>query len=488
MRSRRYVMRRRQAGGVRALAVGLAGAALSADIRAEECRAHAPARVLPANALPPPGAPFEGYPSVGRAQKVRIAEESLAASARALVQTPLDSAAQVGGRTAERLIIRAREAAPRPRFNLAAHLAPDADDLGGTAGGPPVPARLTLLPSSEASVQALLGLIATAERRIDLMMYGWDDDPTGREVAEALAVRARRGVPVRLLVDRTGFLIHNAAVAHDRPTFLDALRTVPNVTVIEPPGAFFRFDHRKLALIDGRIAWSGGMILTEVARRRWHNLAFLAEGPIVAAYAQAFEERWSEVGGCPAGPNPVLDAWRPCDRPNASVRLIATDVRARSLKAAIYHAVDHARHHIYLENPYFSDEVLTDKLVAARKRGVDVCAVLTLRGNVRRLNRYETLTANRLLRGGVRVWLYPAMTHVKAMSADGVWAYLGTGNFDELSLRNNREIGLSVTSPEVVGQLDRSVFLPDMADSQELTDLLPMPRGRLFLELFALWY
>jgi cardiolipin synthase A/B len=92
------------------------------------------------------------------------------------------------------------------------------------------------------------------------------------------------------------------------------------------------------------------------------------------------------------------------------------------------------------------------------------------------------------LRGGVRVWLYPAMTHVKAMSADGVWAYLGTGNFDELSLRNNREFSLSVTSPEVAGQLDRSIFLPDMAASQELTDLLPMPKNRLFLELFALWY
>jgi hypothetical protein len=96
---------RRQVGGVQALAVGLAGAALSADVRAEEGRAHAHPRVLPANALPPLGAPFEGYPPVGRAQKVRIAEESLGASARA----PLDSAAQVGGRTAERLIVRARE-------------------------------------------------------------------------------------------------------------------------------------------------------------------------------------------------------------------------------------------------------------------------------------------------------------------------------------------------------------------------------------------
>ena len=77
-----------------------------------------------------------------------------------------------------------------------------------------------------------------------------------------------------------------------------------------------------------------------------------------------------------------------------------------------------------------------------------------------------TLTANRLLRGGVRVYLFPAMTHVKAMSADGVWAYIGTGNFDELSLRNNREVGLSVTGARGRPRARPSLFLPDMAVSR----------------------
>jgi cardiolipin synthase len=334
-------------------------------------------------------------------------------------------------------------------------------------------------------MQALLGLIATAERRIDLMMYGWEDDPTGREVAWALAERARRGVRVRLLVDRTAYLIHNAPAARHECTFIDALRDVPNVSVIQPAGALCRFDHRKLAVVDGRVAWSGGMILTEVARRRWHNFAFLAEGPVVDQYACLFEERWCEQGGCP---EPGFCSPPPALGPNSCVRLIRTDVCERSLKDSIYHAVDHAQHHIYIENPYFSDEILVDKLVAARARGVDVRAVLTLRGNVERMNRYSMLTANRLLCGGVRVYLFPAMTHVKALSADGVWAYIGTGNFDELSLRNNREVGLSVTGLEVVGTLDQVLFLPDMAVSQELTAPLPGPRHRLLLEVFALWY
>jgi phosphatidylserine/phosphatidylglycerophosphate/cardiolipin synthase-like enzyme len=481
MRRGRQVAGRRRAVAARALVLGLAGVWLSGT-----AMAAGPRRVTPENALQPPGASFEGYPEIGRAQRAAIAREVIVGSARSVACTPLASVRHVVGRTVERLSVRGREVStslidPRPWFDDGPGL-----DLAGDAGGPPFPARLTLLPSSEAAVQALLAQVAAASRRVDLMIYGWEDDPTGREVAAALADRARQGVRVRLLVDRGGFITHNPGAADGRGTFLDALRTVPNVSVIEPENPFLRFDHRKLALVDGRVAWTGGMILTEVARRRWQNLAFLAEGPIVAEYAALFEARWCEVGGCPEGPvAPEATAAPP---PNATVRMIRTDAGERSLKSALYHAVDHARCHIYLANPYFSDEILTDKLVEARERGVDVRAILTLRGNMRLLNQYSALTANRLLRGGVRVYLYPAMTHVKAMSADGDWAYLGTGNFDELSLRNNREVGLSVTSPEVVGELDRTVFLPDMAASQELTALLPVPRNRVLLELFSLWY
>jgi cardiolipin synthase len=306
-------------------------------------------------------------------------------------------------------------------------------------------------------------------------------------VAGALEAAARRGVVVRLLVDRAGFLIHNRSAAIGAPTFLDQLRQTTNIQLIEPNNPFLRFDHRKLALIDGGLAWSGGMILTEVARRSWENLAFLAEGPVVDQYAALFEERWRSVGGCPAGPARVQSSPMSIV-PNASVRMIRTDVRDRSLRDAIFHAIDHARHHIYAENCYFSDEVLAAKLVSARERGVDVRVVTTQRGSVARLNKYVTLTANRLLRGGVRVYLAPGMTHVKAMSVDGTWSYLGTGNFDELSLRNNREVGLSVSSTVVTCELDETIFLPDIRRAEELRALLPLPEHWPILELFALWY
>jgi len=443
------------------------------------------AATLPANAVPLPGQ--TEYPVIGRAQTVAVVKEAIGATFRESIQRPLHSLRMVIGRSTERLGVRARELTSRlGSARPAAHHADTGDgNLDARLGSPPIPANLTLLTSSEAAVQGLLAQISAAKCRVDLMIYGWEDDPTGREVGDALAVAARRGVRVRLLVDRGGFLIHNPAAAKHQPTFLDRLATVPGVTVIEPTDSFLRFDHRKLAVIDGTTAWSGGMILTEVARKSWENLAFLAQGPIVGQYAAVFEERWRDVGGVPAGP---LTFANTTTTPNANVRLIGTDAGDRSLKSTIYHAIDHARHHIYLENPYFSDTILAEKLIAASGRGVDVRVIVTLRGNVPRLNHYVVLTANRLRRGGVHVYLAPGMTHVKAMSADGVWAYLGTGNFDELSLRNNREVGLSVISPGIVSELDRSIFLPDFHEDEELTAPMPWPKDWIKLELLKLWF
>ena len=448
-------------------------------------------RPIPENARLRPGIDTEGYPPIGRRQAIAVLGETAGASVGAFVRSPLASTGQVIGRGAERLVVRAREltawagsAQASSRFGRRGDGVIDAP-----FGSPRMPATITLLPSSEEAIQRLLALIGSPARRIDLMMYAWEDDPTGREVAQALESAAGRGVRVRLLVDRGAFLLHNPAAAEGRPTFLDRLRVVPGVALIEPDDPFLRFDHRKLAVVDGRVAWTGGMILTEVARRKWENLAFLAEGPVASQYSALFEDRWREVGGAPGLPatDPRLLPSTPT-RSNAVVRLVRTDVRERSLKDAIYHAVDHARCRIYLENPYFSDDLLADKLVAARRRGVDVRAVLTLRGNVTSLNRYVVLTANRLLRGGVRVYLAPGMTHVKALSVDGSWCYLGTGNFDELSLRNNREVGLSISSPEVTGALDATLFQPDVAEAQELTGLLPRPEHWPLLRLFALWF
>ena len=440
-------------------------------------RAGGPApRGLPANATQPEGASFERQ--IAPEQRAAFVRGVLRDSAREFFERPFATVFKNVGRSAERVRVRLAEAVP---FD-----APGPGRGDPEAGGPLTPARVTPLFGSGPAYEALLGLVRSATVRIDLMMYSWDDDSAGRAVADALVARASAGVAVRVVVDRGSFVSGsgNAHAVRGCPTFLDALRATPNVRLIEAPDPFLRFDHRKVAVVDDRVVWTGGMIFTAPALARWHNFAFLAEGPVVAQYAALFDDRWESLGGCRTSRRPPTGEVAP----NACVRVVRTDDRVRTLKEAVYGAVDSAGHHVYVENCYFSDQILVKKLVSARARGVDVRAVLTLRGDVRLLNEFSGLVANRLLRGGARVYLYPAMTHVKALSVDGKLAYLGTGNFDELSLRNNREVGLTVRGPSLVADIERDLFLRDMAASEELHAPLPPPPRPLLLGLFSLWY
>jgi cardiolipin synthase len=431
---------------------------------------HAP-RELPPYAVQPPGASFER--TVDRRQYLRMIRETLRATCDEFALAPLRSLEISSARLAERIGTRIAGCVP--------HSPVPPGHQCQEAGGPCTPARLTMLYDSRPAYEALLALIASARCRIDLMMFGWGDDPAGRPVAAALIERARAGVLVRVMIDRGGFVIGETnahVIVGGEPSFLDALGAEPNVRLIQTPDQGFRFDHRKLAVIDDRVAWSGSLILTKPSVERWHNVNYIAEGPIVAQLDAIFAERWESLGGCRAPvctPAPIADDIIP----NAMVRIVRTDVDPpiRTLKEAVYGAVDTARLHIYLENPYFDDQILIKKLVAARARGVDVRAILTMRGDVKTMNKFAALTANALLRGGARVYLYPAMTHVKAMAVDGTMAYIGTGNYDDLSLRNNREVSLTVRGPEIVPEIEEDLFLRDMAVSEELHALLPLTRG-----------
>jgi cardiolipin synthase len=450
----------------------------STFVAAAAGRDHAP-REVPTNAVQPPEASFEKH--ISRGQKVLLVKDLIRSTASEAAHCPLRSAALGARRLTERFGVLVAESVP------VLPIPPTHQDP--EAGGPCTQALLTPLFDSEPAYRALMDLIPTSRYRIDLMIFGWDDDDAGRPVAFALIERARAGVPVRVMVDRGGYVTGegNSKVARGCPTYLDALKAEPNVRVIETPDACARFDHRKVAVVDDRIVWTGGMILTRPALYRWHNFAFLAEGPIVPQYAAIFAERWAELGGEPATTCPSASETAQAV-PNAAVRMVRTDIGHRSLKESVYGAVDSAKHHIYLENPYFSDQILVKKLAAASGRGVDVRAVLTLRGDIRLMNKLSTITANHLFRAGAKVYLYPAMTHVKAMSVDGTLAYIGTGNFDELSLRNNREVALTVRGPELIRQIDEGLFLRDIAASEELHALLPWPKGWLFLEATSIWY
>jgi cardiolipin synthase len=116
---------------------------------------------------------------------------------------------------------------------------------------------------------------------------------------------------------------------------------------------------------------------------------------------------------------------------------------------------------------------------------VDVRAVFTFSTRNDEVNRANRVVATRLRRAGVRVYVYPIMTHVKAAAVDGCWAYLGTGNFDMLSLRHNREIGLSVSAGPLIEEVEERLFETDFRPEWELTHPLPLTCYDYLCELLA---
>ena len=84
------------------------------------------------------------------------------------------------------------------------------------------------------------------------------------------------------------------------------------------------------------------------------------------------------------------------------------------------------------------------------------------------------MTANRLLAAGVRVYLYPGRVHTKAALIDGCWAYLGSGNFDLLSLYRNHEDGVVFGPGPIINEIEQTLFQPDFNPDWELRAPLPL--------------
>jgi cardiolipin synthase len=343
------------------------------------------------------------------------------------------------------------------------------------------PAQVEIELDGATSLRILEALIDSARQRIDVLMYQWDSDALGWAIAQRLANRAAclgagpdGGPSVRVLVDGGGTLIHappEAKTAAQANEVLGWLIQQPHVQVLRNHNGLGHFDHRKLVVVDDEVAWSGGRNFTLASFVEYHDVSYLLHGPLVGDMVERFEKSWQENGGtaaehaAPCPPLPGANAW---------ARVIGTGRGRRGFSNVLYHAVDHACHHIYLENPYLTDSLLLCKLVQARRRGADVRVVLAQDSQSRLIDSALKVTANRLLKAGIRVYIYPGTTHVKAASVDSRWGYVGTGNFDSLSLRRNNEVGLAVGAGPFLGELEERLFLADFRPEWEVTARLPI--------------
>jgi len=332
--------------------------------------------------------------------------------------------------------------------------------------------EVTLLESGAEFFPALEGAIDAAGDCIYFETYIFNDDPSGRRVADAMAAAARRGVAVHLVVDGFG-------TPGGDGQWECALREAGvRLETFRPERRRFSLDrrrlrrlHRKLAVIDGRVAFVGGINILDDWYDPNHGLlehprldyAVRVRGPLVAQVHVAAARLWWEVAtvnrslhrgadtgaqgrrGRPQLPEAVSSEVTPAGRVRAALLLRDNLRHRRTIERAYLRAIGRARREVLLASAYFFPGVRFRRaLLAAVRRGVRVR--LLLQGKVEyRLPHYGAQALyDELLRGGVEIVEYRrSFLHAKVAVVDD-WATVGSSNIDPFSLLLAREANVGI--------------------------------------------
>lgn len=326
--------------------------------------------------------------------------------------------------------------------------------------------RLTLLESGREYFPALLAAIDGAQRDIHLETYIYADDAVGQAVSAALCRAALRGVRVHVTVD--GFGGRNFPA-----DFLPQLLAAGvQAMLYRPEFARFRLRrhrlrrlHRKLAVIDGRIGFIGGINIVDddnapPEMRPRYDYAVQVEGPLVTRMHQNMRRMWEIVAWANFKRRyRLLDTLPPAPAAagNQSAAFVIRDnIRHRAdILNAYLGAIRNARHEILIANAYFLPGVRFGRaLYAAARRGVRVRILLQGKSD-HPLLRYATqMLYSSAQAAGIEIFEYEkSFLHAKVAVIDGEWATVGSSNIDPFSLLLAKEANLFVRDRAFAEQL-----------------------------------
>ena len=315
--------------------------------------------------------------------------------------------------------------------------------------------------------------IQSAKTEVLLESYILRDDESGRDVLEELAAAVSRGVDVKVLADAFGSLTTGASY------WREMKKRGIEVHLFHPFWAYPWFqifrDHRKILVVDQRIAFVGGMNLGleygSLRRRRggtWRDTDARVEGPVVRELALVFSEAWSRAGGSPFELTPA--------RPVAAAskaRILVLESRpgrghqeTASVLAAIAAA---ARDYLWITNAYFAPRTLALRaLTEAVERGVDVRLLLPGKSDLPLVRHAGHGYFRELLNSGVRIFEYQdAILHAKTLVADNLVSLVGSSNLDFRSFHFNAEVNLVVMDESVAHDM-AAAFREDLRDAVEI--------------------
>lgn len=338
-----------------------------------------------------------------------------------------------------------------------------------TTGLPPSTATsLQWLVDGGNAYPAILDAVRQARHHIHLMYYIYTPGQNGTALRDALIERARAGVQVRLLIDAIGS-------SKVRKAFLQPLRAAGAEVVWFHPSQLLQpfkrpwmnlRTHRKLVIVDGQVAFTGGINITDEQDERirpdaYRDLHLRVEGKVVHSLQLVFVEDWLYASGQGRQVFEPDRLWPSMPHPGphsiqAQVLISGPDSGWETIHRLHVAAIQEARRRVWLVTPYFvPGEAARMALTSAALGGLDTRLLVPKRSDSLLVTLAARSYFDELLAAGVRIYEYgPRMLHTKAFIADDHLSIVGSANFDHRSFRLNFELSMMIRDKAVTAELE----------------------------------
>ena len=337
---------------------------------------------------------------------------------------------------------------------------------------------VTLLLTGQEKFDDLFSAIKQAKSSIHLEYFNFRNDSIANQLFNLLADKVKEGVEVRALFDAFGNMSNNKPL---RKKELDNLRE-RGIEIYEfDPIRFpwinhvFARDHRKIVVIDGSIAYTGGMNVADYYINgtkvvgEWHDMHCRIEGDEVNTLQKIFIKTWNKVtkqhlSGAKyyRGDRPnttFVDLKRPAVNSlnNMMVGIINREPRTSNAIIRKFYttAIDVAKDSIQIINPYFTlNRAIKKAIKRAVKRGVKVDIMLSVRSDIPLTPDCGFYNAHQLMKRGCNIWMYmPGFHHTKVIMVDGLFCTVGSANLNSRSLNFDYEANAVIINKEVTQEL-----------------------------------
>jgi cardiolipin synthase len=369
--------------------------------------------------------------------------------------------------------------------------------------------KVTLLANGQAAYAAMFKAIENAKDHINLETFIIEDDEVGRKFSGLLLQKQTEGVQVNLIYDSVGsystppaffqrLLDGGIQVVEFNP--INPLKAHGHLPLVHP-------DHRKILIVDGKVAISGGINISSVYSSKlsgrgevegvplpWRDTDVQVEGPAVAVFQKLFLDTWQKQHGPELSKQSYFPDLKEVG--NALVRVVgSTPGQDNRITFIVYvSAITFAEHSVHLTNAYFiPDQQILDAFTDASKRGVDVKIIVPAKTDSKLALAAQRYNYSGLLKAGVKIYeRRNALLHAKTAVIDEVWSTVGSTNMDYWSLLSDDEINTVVLNREFAAEMEK-MFAGDLAESNQIQweewkeRPLPQRIGEWFAHLFSRW-